>query len=153
MNPCLWNSQTLNKVLLTSLVPNVIQTRIKVCKIWKPFAYALKESVTFTAPIFTKLIDAYKIPWRFTALNFIQACQHIRKACIAIHLHLQIKNYFHLVDFHENPLRWWIFYVQILWLISRQSGESVVADINTFTAIVDLSRFNNSYLKYRQRRP
>jgi hypothetical protein len=58
-----------------------------VCKISKPFAYALKESVTFTAPMFTKLIDAYEIPWILTALNFIQTCQQIGTVRVAIHLH------------------------------------------------------------------
>lgn len=56
--------------MLTCLVTNVIQTRIKEGKIWKPFFYSLKESVTFTAPMFTKIRDAYKIPWRFRALNY-----------------------------------------------------------------------------------
>ena len=37
-------------------------------------------------------------------------------------------------------------------LTSVQKGITY-PDINTFTAIVDLSRFNNSCLKSRQRRP
>jgi hypothetical protein len=85
----------LNKVLFTCLVPNVIQTRIKVCKIWKSFAYSLKESVTFTAPMFTKIMNAYKIPWGFRALNFFQICHEIGIMRVAIHLHLQVKDYFH----------------------------------------------------------
>ena len=65
---------------------------------------ASKYSMTFTAPIFTKIAPSHYIFVDISLSNFIRVGRKMYEIWVKIHLHNNKINGFHITDFHENQL-------------------------------------------------